>query len=308
LVIDDYEQRTEVPTITTYASEKFDYKPKNLQQEMTFTLSAVIDRGETLSENEIRSLLETIWCSKMFDIKINYDPKDSLNDLMEHVCEKYRSLENIISSNNLFEEVTTLLEMSTVTSSLNNKDQIEKWETTLNDKVIGLGTDCITEANIILPYLSGLSTNGKYISIDFSNIELDSNDAIRCSIFMELMNDPLRQSNTFRLDRFIEEICEKILISIVSKSSVISSENGLFEEIIGYINHTINEANRELNDFKWKLSEYLISTIHTNVLALLIFFYQKERETEFRQQLDDLEKIKPTLLENFIQMMAYDAR
>ena len=307
VAVDNDGQRGKGQTITTCASEKFDCKPKNLQQEMISTIGLIIDSDEILSENEPRSVFETIWCSKMLDIKRTCDPKESLNDLIEHVCKKYISLETTISSNNLVEEVTTLLEMSIVTS-LNNVDQIEQWKTNLTNKVIGLGTDCITEADIILPSLYELSTIGKYISIDFSNIELHSKDVIRFNIFMELMNNPLRQSNEFHLDQFIEEVCEQILIFIVSESSLISSENGLFEEIIGYIDDAINVVNRELNVFQWKLSECLITTIYTNALVLLIFFYQQERETEFRQQLDDLEKMKPTLLENFIQTMTSDAR
>ncbi|CAF0919988.1 unnamed protein product [Didymodactylos carnosus] len=134
---------------------------------------------------------------------------------------------------------------------------------------------------------------------------------------------PINPSNILNIPKIFESIMKKI-VEIVTGSSNGQSQQGensatnsgtgqrpieidIIQIIVGLIKALIHDYNLELVNFDISLSRNLIEAIHSLVLVFLTILYYGEQEHHFDQQLETLDKQKPSLLNYFISMVVPDA-
>ncbi|CAF1083650.1 unnamed protein product, partial [Didymodactylos carnosus] len=83
-------------------------------------------------------------------------------------------------------------------------------------------------------------------------------------------------------------------------------EIDIIQTIVGLINAVMDEVNLELLGFDLWLSRSLVLAIHTHVLMFLTILYYIEQLQDFQQQLETLQKQRPSLLNYFISMTVPD--
>ena len=281
---------------------------------MKVALDLLTVNNLVLTKDEAHYEFAKVWEWKMRHIQTNMDPKNFLNESIKCFFRKYCSKCTMIFANNFIDEATSFFRTSTNSSSPSTTDLIKKWNATIHSHVINLAGRCVIETNSISLPIPDLSMIRHYIFIDTSELMspssrsgADPRIAIRCRIFQELIDTPLKQSNGLRMHQLLNKMCNRLLTIVGRAPSVSTNDDVLYEEIIGYINRTIDEVNHELNICQLELSTDFAYIMHSNAILLLIFSYHQNQEREFKRQLEDLQRKRSSLQKSFIRKMTSKA-
>lgn len=291
-----------------------DHNQNNVEKEMTEALNAIIATGDVYTLTEARGQFEGTWSLRMAHIRKALDPSSFLDTSIQSVSQKYHDRYKTICINHFIAKATGFIQAPAKSSCRAAPNLLERWKANLFSDISNLTNKCVVETEFSSSSTHDSSTIRNYVCIvpsgrlsDTSILNEKSRDSFKWEIFQELIDHPLNDSNHFCLNRFLNQVHERLLKSTLSAFSIIGNDV-VYEQIIECINRTTNHVNSELRLVGWKLSTDFLSTMHLNAVVLLIIVNYQKQEKEFSEQLEDLERKKPSLKEYFLAKMTSNVR
>ena len=290
--------------------ERSDHNRSNVEEEMREALDVVIATDQVLTRDIARSEFEAIWDRRMPHIRSTIGPNSFLNKSIESISKKYQNQHTATRMEDFIVKATDFFQACSSSSSIAAPDPLAIWQANLFSEISNLAGNCVVESNITSSSTHNSSAVGIYVHIDRSGLLNDTSisdtglrESVKWKIFEELIDDPLNELNHLRLNRLLEQMHEKLLISVVHALSITDNDDVLCDQIIGCINRTTDDVNNELSFFGLKLSTDFLSTMHLNGFVLHILFDHQKREKQFNEQLEDLEQKKTSLMKYFLDQM-----